>query len=263
MPRNRSPEGIEIRHRRDCRSRSNGRCNCTPSYRAHIWSDRDRKRIRRSFSTLDAAKAWRADARVALRKGELRAPPSLTVRQAAAIWLERAKAGAVRNRSGDQFKPSVLRGYEQALRDRVLPAIGSYKLAHVRRPDVQELADKLVAEGHSASTIRNTLMPLRALYRWHVARGDVAVNPTGGIELPAVRGRRDRIASPKEAGKLIAALPRELDRAVWATALYAGLRLGELRALRWEDVDLTGGVLRVERSWDAREGAVEPKCVSR
>jgi integrase len=95
-----------------------------------------------------------------------------------------------------------------------------------------------------------------------MARGDVAVNPTSGIELPAVRGRRDRIASPEEAAKLVAALPREHDRAVWATGLYAGLRLGELRALRWEDVDLTGGVLRVERSWDAREGVVEPKSRS-
>lgn len=38
-----------------------------------------------------------------------------------------------------------------------------------------------------------------------------------------------------------------------------GLRLGELRALRVEDVDLEAGVIRVERTWDAREGAVEPK----
>jgi integrase len=49
------------------------------------------------------------------------------------------------------------------------------------------------------------------------------------------------------------------DRAVWATALYAGLRLGELRALRDEDVDLQAGLIRVERSWDKTEGVIEPK----
>jgi integrase len=85
------------------------------------------------------------------------------------------------------------------------------------------------------------------------------INPTAGLTLPAVRGRRDRIASPTEAAALLAALDNEHDRAVWATALYAGLRLGELQALRAEDVDLPAGVIRVERSWDKVEGEIEPK----
>jgi integrase len=78
------------------------------------------------------------------------------------------------------------------------------------------------------------------------------------VELPAVEGRRDRIASPAEAEQLLAALP-EPDRAVYATAMYAGLRLGELRALRCEDIDLDRNVIRVERAWDAIEGVIEPK----
>jgi integrase len=43
------------------------------------------------------------------------------------------------------------------------------------------------------------------------------------------------------------------------TALYAGLRRGELMALRWEDVDLAAGLIRVERSWDAKAGPVNTK----
>jgi integrase len=123
---------------------------------------------------------------------------------------------------------------------------------------VQDLADRLLRRGEEASTIRNTLMPLRAIFRRAVARGDVAVNPTTGLELPAVRGRRDRIVSPERAAKLLDALP-EGDRAMWATALYGGLRRGELQALRWDDVDLAKGVIRVERAWDVREGQIESK----
>jgi integrase len=48
---------------------------------------------------------------------------------------------------------------------------------------------------------------------------------------------------------LIAALPVG-ERALWATAFYAGLRRGELRALRWSDVDLEAGVIHVCRGWD-------------
>jgi integrase len=63
----------------------------------------------------------------------------------------------------------------------------------------------------------------------------------------AREGRRDRYASPEEAAVLIATVP-ERDRPLWATAMYAGLRRGELRALRWQDVDLASGVIRVRRS---------------
>lgn len=41
--------------------------------------------------------------------------------------------------------------------------------------------------------------------------------------------------------------------------MYAGLRLGELQALRWEDVDFARGVIHVRRSWDRHDGLVEPK----
>ncbi len=141
---------------------------------------------------------------------------------------------------------------------RVLPNLGGARLSEILRIDLQDLADQLCADGLDASTVRNTLMPLGAIFRRAVARGDVAVNPTTGLELPPVEGGRDRFASPPEAATLLAALP-ERDRALWATALYAGLRRGELLALRWEDVDLAAGVIRVERSWDAKEGFVAPK----
>jgi integrase len=104
-------------------------------------------------------------------------------------------------------------------------------------------------------------MPLRVIYRRAIARGDVSVNPTVGLELPAVRGRRDRIVSSAAAAALLDALPAP-DRGPWAVALYAGLRRGELVALNWENVDLAAGVLRVERAWDWKAGIIEPKSRS-
>ena len=157
--------GIEVRHTRSCRYRDGGRCNCTPSYRAEAWSVRDGKRIRKSFADLTEAKAWRQDAQVALRRGTMRAPSPVTLDEAAKAWLEGARAGSIRNRSGGRYKPSTLRGYERALRLRVLPALGDRRLSDVRRMDVQEVVDALLAEGAGPSTIRNTLDPLRSIYR--------------------------------------------------------------------------------------------------
>jgi integrase len=39
----------------------------------------------------------------------------------------------------------------------------------------------------------------------------------------------------------------------------SSLRRGELLALRWENVDLGAGIIRVERAWDVKEGAIDPK----
>jgi len=102
---------------------------------------------------------------------------------------------------------------------------------------------------------------LRVAYRIAVRRGEVALNPTHHLELPAVEGRREHVASPAEAQALLEALPQS-DGALWATALYAGLRNGELRGLRVEDVNLEAGTLRVERSWDNVFGPVAPKSAA-
>jgi hypothetical protein len=55
-----------------------------------------------------------------------------------------------------------------------------------------------------------------------------------------VRGRREKIAAPNHAERLLDALP-DSERALWATAFYAGLRVGELRAPRSEHVGFDAG----------------------
>lgn len=79
--------------------------------------------------------------------------------------------------------------------------------------------------------MRNALLPLRATCRRALRNGDINANPTTGVEIPAVRGRRTGIVTPLEALTLINDAPTE-DRALWAKA-YEGLRRGELQALRW------------------------------
>lgn len=172
--------------------------------------------------------------------------------------LEAAHKGVVRDRSGNIYKPGTLREYQRALKLRLLPEFGQSRLSEVTRSDLQDFVDRLMAAELAPSTIANTLNPLQAIYRHTVRRGIVAANPTRDLELPRARGRRDRIATAAEAKRLIEALPQD-DRAIWATAFYAGLRRGELQALRASDVDLTGMEINVKRAWDQYEGPIAPK----
>jgi len=256
--------GIEPRHEKACASLNGGsRCSCTPSYRAAVVVARaggKRRRATGTFLTEPEAVAWRNEALVAIKNGKLRAHAPVTVRAAVEQFIAGARSGAVRNRSGDIYKPSALRGIEEAFRLRVVPDLGARKLAAVKRVDLQRLAGRMQADNKSASTIRNTVNAARALYRW-AAQHDLVepdASPTVGLALPAVRGRRDRIASPQEAELLLDALP-ESERPLWTTALRTGLRRGELRGLDWSDVDFGSGVINVTRSWDNKTGEIKPK----
>ncbi len=161
--------------------------------------------------------------------------------------------GTVLTRSGTPYKASTIRTYGYAVRDVWKPKIGHLRLHEVRRADVQREVDRLRAAGRSASGLRALVDPLHVLYRRALRDELVSADPTTHLELPAVRRKPIDISTVEDPAALIAALPNEY-RALWATALYAGLRRGELRALRWRDVDLDNGVLSVSRGWDDVEG---------
>lgn len=248
--------GIVVKHRAGCASARGGRCNCRRVYQAAVWSARDARRIRKHFDSLGDAKRWRAESYGKLRRRELRAPSAMTFGEAAALWLAGVRLGSIRTRSGDVYKPSTIRSYEQALRGSshgkggLLRDLGQIRLSELSLDDIQGYADRLLAAGAEPSTIRNAIMPVRVICRWR--RREVAVSPTAGLSLPAVRHGHVRIADPAEAERLLAALPAG-DRALWATAMYAGLRRGELMALRRCDVQLARGVLEVAQAWDPKE----------
>jgi len=155
----RSPEGVTLCHRSRCATRSGRPCDCRPAYQAQVYSPRDRKTLRKTFGSLTDARAWRSETHAALTRGTLRAPSRTTLEQAAEEWLRAAEAGVVRTRSGDPYKPSALRGYEQALRRKLLLSLGHLRLSAVTRNAVQDLVDRLVAEGAGASTVRNAVPP--------------------------------------------------------------------------------------------------------
>ena len=140
----------------------------------------------------------------------------------------------------------------------MLADLGAQRLCDITRADLQVFADRLLDRGLNPSTINVTLASMRVIYSRALERGQVPLNPTSGVKLPSRRGRRERIADPIEGDALLAA-PPERDRALWATAMYAGLRRGELQALRWEDIDLAARVIRVRRGWDSQAGEISPK----
>ncbi len=252
-------DGIETRHQKTCSKRRGGtNCTCAPSHRASVW-DPEAKRNRHSprFSRKADALRWRADTLSAKHRKKLGPISSPRVDQVAAEMFEAIQSGLLPTTSGSPYKPSTIRGYRLHYRNEIEPSFGALKINRLSRKHIQKLVDELAAK-KSSSSIRNALMPLRLIVRFALQRDLIDSDPFQAIQLPGKFEEPVRVLSVKEANSVVSTLKGQ-DRAIFAAALFAGLRLGELRALRWNTVDFELGIIRVEASWDREDGEIQPK----
>lgn len=94
------------------------------------------------------------------------------------------RAGTVRPRGRERYKPNTTRSYERALRVHIGPSsIAGIKVADLRRRDLQDFADELGAK-LSVGTVSNVLNPIQAFYRRAIDRDELTYNPSERIDLP-------------------------------------------------------------------------------
>jgi integrase len=257
--------GIRERHRRGCASARGSACSCRPTWEASVWSRRDGRKIRKTFATKAAARAWRAQAESEVRRGRLRAPTGTTFAAAASDLLAGMKDGTIRRKGGDPYKATTLRSYRRSLELYLLPEFGRVRLHQITRNDIEDFLVHLQRERNpdpnvkplDGSSLRNLVMPARVIFRQAVHRGEIAQNPCLGLELPSP-GRRERRVAPPAEFRLFLEQLSTFDRALWSVVYYAGLRLGEVLAIQWGDVDLANGTITVATNWDATERARVP-----
>jgi integrase len=153
-------------------------------------------------------------------------------------------------------KASTRRNIESEVRVHLVPFFRDRGLGAIRPEHVLDLVTVLEGKGLSPKSIRNVVATLSALFNYARAprRGWATTNPCEGLELPAVPAESEiRFLTLDEVDALVAnARPgvfHMIDRAMYRTAAMTGLRLGELVALRWRDVDWKAGRVRVRQNY--------------
>ncbi|HWE32274.1 MAG TPA: site-specific integrase [Solirubrobacteraceae bacterium] len=159
-------------------------------------------------------------------------------------------------------KASTVEDYRSIINVHLLPTFGELQLEEITVPAVEAFQASLARRVHRGRAItprtRNKVLNVlhgvfaRARKVW-----GLATNPAAGIERHPQRNSGDiEVFSPEEVWALIRHADDERDAAVYATAAFTGLRMGELRALRWRDVDFPRSVIRVRASYAAGELSV-------
>jgi integrase len=210
------------------------------------YVDQTGRRHIKTFASKGEATSWSVEALHQVKEGTHTAvSASITVAEAYTRWIAHGEA------EGLEF--STLRQRRQHLRLHVGPYLGGVKLSALTKPRAHQFADQLRDNGRSLAMRRKVITNLATAIGWAQSQGLVAQNVVHGLKMR--RDDRDS-GGPLRAGvdfptkaELKAMLDNAPDkhRAFIAVLIFTGMRISEIRGLRWSDVDLTKGVIHVRQ----------------
>ena len=204
------------------------------------WTERGRSPA--GYFTKRTAEGWLRDRLDEARRGGLPggAHSGATFAEAATEWLRYIEHDRKR-------KPSTVEGYASIVRPQLLPTFGAMAIESITPAAIERW---LASLEQASSSRTKSLVLLHGIFQRARKVWGLAVNPVADVEKPPLERSGDiEVFSPEEVWALVRAAGSERDGALYLTAAFTGLRMGELLALRWRDIDWTAGRIRVRRNF--------------
>jgi integrase len=159
-------------------------------------------------------------------------------------YLERWLADSVL----DTVRPTTYERYEQIVRIHVRPALEGVKLKNLTPAHVRGLYREKLQAGLSPRTVQYIHVTLHKALKQAVQDGLIPRNATEAVKAPQVRRQEISPLSAEQVKVLLETACGDRLEALFVLAIHTGLRQGELLGLKWEDVDLESGTVRVRRT---------------
>ena len=158
-----------------------------------------------------------------------------------------------------QMEKSTFQMQMYYARTKIFPYIGDYLFVDLDTVAIELWVTELYKQGLSQNTIHTIFAIANKAYQHYYKRGQIPNNPFEFVESPHKSAAKVTHLSDEGTANLIAAMDEEFEQGdemycAIALALYAGLRRGEICALRWNDIDLKQGKLSVRSAIGVANG---------
>lgn len=166
------------------------------------------------------------------------------------IWLEQQR---------EWLKPTSFDRKVNTVRYQVMPYLGDIPAKQLTADDVEAMVTELRKAGYSPSTIKKAVEAISGCYSFYRARGKIKVNPTEGFRLGwsrQVNHAKIKCYTHDEALIIQHECQRQHPNGAYVykhgdliiLMLNTGLRIGELLALTWSDVNMVQRILTVNKN---------------
>ena len=147
----------------------------------------------------------------------------------------------------DNLKENTIYGYKNLLKV-ILPELGSLKVKDITTRTLQRYYNKLKREnGYCSNTIRHHYVLINSIFEIGIKWQLVSTNPNKCIEKPKANAKKAKIYNYEQLNKFLEVLDLEpiYYQAPMLLCVDTGMRREELNGLKWENVDLERGIIRV------------------
>lgn len=188
-----------------------------------------------------------------LKKGQpyqqASATKAFTLGQWLSYWLEEETAPFI--------KHSTYASYCVLIESHILPELGDIRLLQLTTAMIQQYLRHKGQQGRldgtgplSAKTVQTIAQILKTSLKCAVEKGLIIKNPALGVKCPKPGKKPVRVLSLAEQRQLEAAVLQSKREEMIGVivCLYAGLRIGELCALQWKDIDLSAGTISINKT---------------
>ncbi|MBV4414684.1 tyrosine-type recombinase/integrase [Clostridium tyrobutyricum] len=175
--------------------------------------------------------------------GMLPTDEKITVQEWFKIWLYEYRI--------NDLRPSSLAEYDSLFKNYILNSqIGMKKLKDLKTTNIQAYYNILIKNNNKTpNTIKSINKILKPALNQAVRENYIMINPCNNVILPKITNKREiQIFTLEEEKDFIKSIGNHRHRALFILVLGTGLRIGEVIALKWSDIDFENNELKVKRT---------------
>lgn len=188
------------------------------------------------------------DVKYELEHGFYTAAGKITFEEWFNIWMQQYKKNTVKAGTYESYKYY----YSMAVKDQ----IGRKRLENLRSEHIQKIYNDMAEEGYKLASVKGVSAMLKGCFSQAVKNRLIAYNPMNAVELPRCEPKKKRVALTKEQQDLFLEYAKQSSYySFFKLLLLTGMRNGELRGLKYSDVDKKENVIHVRRTIKYIKGA--------